>query len=280
VSVIAALLTPFREDGHVDLRALGDHIEVLVAAGIDALMPCGTTGEGPLLDEDEAAQVVGATVRAAAGRVPVMAHAGRLGTEATIRLGRRAVEAGASAVSAVVPYYYPLAQDRIVEHYRGVVKALPEVPVFAYTIPARTVNDLEPASLAELAGDGLAGLKDSTGSVERHFEYLAIARQQSSSGRNFAVFAGSEGLFVDSVEHGSAGAVSALANLRPDLVVQMRRALVEGNSARARALQDECRAERGRVMDPGGVPALKRAVAESLRSKGIDYPPHVRAPLG
>lgn len=280
VSVIAALLTPFAADGRVDLEALRKHVEVLVAEGCDALMPCGTTGEGPLLDDGEAAAVVSATVHAAAGRVPVLAHAGRPGTEATIRLARRAVEGGAGAISAVVPYYYPLGQDRIVAHYRAVVKALPDVPVFAYTIPARAVNDLEPASLAELAGDGLAGLKDSTGSLERHAEYLAVSRQQAEAGRDLAVYAGSEGLFIDSVERGSAGAVSALANLRPDLVVGMRQAYVDGLPERARALQDECRTVRAATLERGGLPSLKRAVADSLRAKGIDYPPYVRAPLG
>jgi dihydrodipicolinate synthase/N-acetylneuraminate lyase len=94
------------------------------------------------------------------------------------------------------------------------------------------------------------------------------------------VYAGSEGLFVDSVERGSAGAVSALANLRPDLVVGMRQAYVDGLRDRARALQDECRAVRAATLERGGLPSLKRAVADSLRSKGIDYPPYVRAPLG
>lgn len=280
VSVIAAMLTPFGGDGNVDASALRAHVDLLVEEGIDALMPCGTTGEGPLLEDDEVVEIVAATIEVAAGRVRVIAHVGRPATAATIRLARRVVEAGAQATSAVVPYYYPLAQERLIAHYRAVVKAVPEVPVFAYNIPARTVNDLEPSSLAELARDGLAGLKDSTGRMDRHLDYLAVAREQRETGRDVAVYAGSEGLFLDSVGQGSAGAVSALANLRPDLVVGMKRAFVEGREDEARALQKECREVRAQTLDRGGLPALKRAVAEALRSRGVDYPAFLRGPLG
>jgi 4-hydroxy-tetrahydrodipicolinate synthase len=278
-SVIVAMLTPFTRDGRVDASALRAHVGALVEEGVDAVMPCGTTGEGPLLDDDEVIQVVTATLEAAAGRVPVMAHAGRPATQATTRLARRAVEAGAHAVSAVVPYYYPLSQEKLIAHYRAVVKSVPDVPVFAYNIPARTVNDLEPSSLAGLARDGLAGLKDSTGAIDRHLEYLAMAQEQRQAGRELAVYAGSEGLFLDSVLHGSAGAVSALANLRPDLVVRMKWAFVEGREDDARALQEECRAVRAEMLDRGGLPTLKRAVADALRGRGIDYPPYLRGPL-
>lgn len=101
-SVVVALLTPFGEDGAVDLAALREHVAFLLDAGVDAVMPCGTTGEGPLLEEDELAAVVAATVDACAGRVKVLAHVGRASTPATVRLARRAIEAGADGVSAVI----------------------------------------------------------------------------------------------------------------------------------------------------------------------------------
>src|SRR3954469_10470092 len=106
---MVALTTPFAPDGTVDTRALRAHVEWLVAEGADGLMPCGTTGEGALLDDAEVLAVVGATVEAAAGAVPVVAHVGRPGTEATRRLAEGALTLGADAVSAVVPYYFPLA---------------------------------------------------------------------------------------------------------------------------------------------------------------------------
>src|SRR4051794_18227961 len=93
-AVIVALLTPYDETGAPDPGALRAHVDLLVEAGVDALMPCGTTGEGPLLADDEVAAVVRATVAAADGRVPVLAHVGRPGTAPTLALARRAVAHG------------------------------------------------------------------------------------------------------------------------------------------------------------------------------------------
>src|SRR5215210_59514 len=141
-SVVVALLTPFAEDGTIDAGTLREHVAFLLDAGVDALMPCGTTGEGPLLDEDEAAAVVETAVAAADGRVPVLAHVGRTSTGATIRLARRAIGNGAAAVSAVVPYYYDLGDEQVLAHYRALVDAAGTTPALAYNIPARTGNDL------------------------------------------------------------------------------------------------------------------------------------------
>src|SRR6476660_4257034 len=106
-AVIPALLTPYAAGGAVDRDALRAHVGWLVDHGVDGIMPCGTTGETALLADDEVVEVVEAVVAGAGGRVPVIAHVGRPGTDATIELGRRALDAGAAAVSAVVPYYHP-----------------------------------------------------------------------------------------------------------------------------------------------------------------------------
>ena len=103
-AVIPALLTPYDADGAVDRDALRAHVGWLVDQGVDGIMPCGTTGETAFLSDDEVVDVVEAVVAGAAGRVPVIAHVGRPATRPTIDLGRRALDAGAVAVSAVVPY--------------------------------------------------------------------------------------------------------------------------------------------------------------------------------
>src|SRR5918992_1374230 len=100
--VIPALLTPFDADGNLDESALREHVDYVVEAGVDALMPCGTTGEGALLSEDELIDAVRAVVAAASGRVPVLAHVGRPGTTPTLNAARRALDEGAEAVAAVV----------------------------------------------------------------------------------------------------------------------------------------------------------------------------------
>ncbi|HEV8682172.1 MAG TPA: dihydrodipicolinate synthase family protein [Actinomycetota bacterium] len=274
LTFVAALFTPFGEDGGVDREALAGHVRFLFDKGIDAVMPCGTTGEGPLLDDEVVEEVVAATVEAAGGRT-VIAHVGRPGTEATIRLARRAVVAGASAISAVVPYYYSLAPEQTLRHYRSLLEAVPDVPVFAYTIPDRTGNQLERETLEALAHDGLAGLKDSTKSFDRHLEYLAAAK-----GNDLRVLMGSDGMVLEALRAGAAGSVSALANLRPDLLVRLKRAFLEGREEEAERTQKEIAELRSSFSEGPTLSALKRAVAESLAEVGVKYPPMLRAPLG
>lgn len=275
-SVIVALLTPFGANGEVELAALREHVELLVGEGVDGLMPCGTTGEGPLLEADEVAAVTQAVVAGASGGVRVLAHAGRASTRATLSLARMAIEAGADAVSAVVPYYYEVGDDQVLRHYRALLARAGETPVYAYTIPARTGNELSPQALRLLADEGLAGLKDSTKSIERHREYLEV----TAAIDGFDVFMGSDGLLLEALEAGAAGSVSAIANVRPDLLVGLKRAFVEGRNAEAKALQQEIASLRAAVSDGPALAGLKRAAASQLAKHGTSYPTTLRGPLG
>ena len=251
--VVVALTTPFRPDGRLDGEALARHVAWLAAAGVDAVMPCGTTGEGPLLDGDEIEASVEACVAAADGSVQVLAHVGRPSTAETVTLAERGLAAGAAGVSAVVPYFYGLSDAQITGHYRRLLDAVDGAAVYAYTIPARTGNELAVGVLRELVDAGLRGVKDSTKSWERHLEYL---------GTDGEVLVGTDAFVVDSFRAGSAGCVSALANVRPDLLCRAR----DGDD-----VQDEIAAERERVP----FPRLKHAVAERLDG----YPTAYRGPL-
>jgi 4-hydroxy-tetrahydrodipicolinate synthase len=277
-SVIVALLTPFEENGGLDEAALEAHVDYMVAAGVDALMPCGTTGEGPILSDAEVTQTVRATCDAGAGRVPVLAHVGRPGTGATLALARQAVEDGASAVSAVVPYYYPADGDQIRSHYAALVEGLDGTPVYGYTIPERTRNELDPGILGALIADGLAGLKDSTKSIERHREYAAAARD---AGGRFDLFMGSASLVLEAVRAGAAGAVLAVANSHPELCAGLMRACREGREDDAERLQSDLAEVEGEINRDGTIPGLKRRVADRLRERGAaSYGTELRAPLG
>jgi 4-hydroxy-tetrahydrodipicolinate synthase len=266
-TVVVALVTPFRDDGTVDLEVLAEHIEFLVTAGVDSLMPCGTTGEGPLLEDDETATIIAAVVERAGGRASVLAHVGRAATASTVALARRAIANGADAVSAVVPYYYALSDGQVVAHYRALLAAAGDIPALAYTIPERTGNNLSPDVAAALADEGLAGVKDSTKSFDRHREYLALARP------GFAVYMGSDGMVLDALRAGAAGCVSALANVRPDLLVRLRDAVAAGWDDEAAALQAELSSLRQEARGPAGV---KR----SLAARVDGYPAALRGPLG
>jgi 4-hydroxy-tetrahydrodipicolinate synthase len=275
-AVIPALLTPFRADGAVDADALRAHVGWLIDHRVDGLMPCGTTGETALLSDDEVIEVVEATVAAADGRVPVIAHVGRPGTMPTIELGRRALDAGAAAVSAVVPYYHPLERDLILDHYRALMDALGSDRVLAYCIPSHSNNVLDPRGLATLAHEGLAGFKDSTLDAGDHDAYVAAL---SEIGRDdFLLLVGLGAIFARSLRAGSAGAVLGVANVHPDLCVALRDAVRDGRDDEAERLQVKlARAED----DAMPFQELKRATAERLRrDAGIEYGPLMRAPLG
>ena len=217
-------------------------------------MPCGTTGEGPLLEDDEVAQWTAATVAAAAERVSVLAHVGRPSTQATAALARRALADGVAGVSAVVPYYYALDDQQLLKHYRALIEAADGARSYAYTIPARTGNELAPGLARRLGAEGLSGIKDSTKSWELHTEYLEVGVE---------VLIGTDALVVDSFRAGSAGCVSALANVRPDLLCRAR----DGED-----VQEEISALRAELP----FPKLKAALAKRLPG----YPTVYRAPLG
>ena len=152
-AVLPALLTPFDDDGEVDTSALRDHVGFVIDAGVQGIMPCGTTGETALLEPEETLSVVRTVVEAAAGRVPVIAHVGRPSTRATARLIAAAVDAGAAGVSAIVPYYYAFGEREIVAHFRALLRAAGDTPLYAYTFPARTGNAFSPEAFGALVVD-------------------------------------------------------------------------------------------------------------------------------
>jgi dihydrodipicolinate synthase/N-acetylneuraminate lyase len=267
-NVIVALLTPYSRDGRVDEGALREHVTWLTRAGVDGFMVAGTTGEGPLLEEQEVVDAVATVVEAAAPPAVVLAHIGRPATGATLRLAARALHAGADGVAAVVPYYYAIGDQAQVAHFRALlVEVNGRVPVWAYTIPARTGNQLSVHAVSTLGGDGLAGVKDSSKSFSQHQAYL---------GTGLPILMGSDGMVLQALEAGATGCVSAIANLRPELLVGLTRAIAEGTSDTAHRLQDEILRLRSELSGPSTLAKLKRLVQDQIPG----YESVVRAPLG
>jgi 4-hydroxy-tetrahydrodipicolinate synthase len=192
-------------------------------------------------------------VAAAAGRVRVLAHVGRASTPATVALARDALAAGADAVSAVVPYYYTYGADEIVRHFRTLIEACAGSDVYAYTIPARDGNDLSVGAVRTLGEAGLRGVKDSTKSFERLLEYLDCGVD---------VLVGTDAFVRDAFAAGAAGCVSALANVRPDLLCALR----DGEDTHEEVIEFRSRLPFAR---------LKEALAERLPA----YPTAYRPPL-
>jgi 4-hydroxy-tetrahydrodipicolinate synthase len=271
-AIVVALLTPFRADGAIDRETLGAHVDWLAGEGVDGFLVGGTTSEGPLLSADELTESVETTLRANAGRARVIAQVGAPGTAETVRRLAAATAAGVDAAAAVGPYYYHLTQQQLLAHYRALLGAAGPTPLLAYNIPSRTVNDLLPPMIATLRQEGLAGIKDSTKSLERLVEYLGSA----PSPDGFEVFAGSDSLAGPARDAGAHGIVSAIANVNPELLRAVRDA---GDADSLERAQHALGERRGEIQRDGSLATLKAAVAERLVADGIRYPTAMRAPL-
>jgi 4-hydroxy-tetrahydrodipicolinate synthase len=273
--IIVPIVTPYDAGGDVDTRALAAHAAMLAEAGVDGFFVAGTNGEGPLLTDDEVVRATTA-VAGAAGGLRVIPQAGRPSTEATRMLTQRVIAAGADAVAVVTPYFFTLTPETTIDHYRSVLEISGGVPVYGYAIPAYARNDLPPEIAATLAADGLAGVKDSTKSVDRHRAYVAIRRD--APGGRFDTFVGDDALTLTALELDSSGAVPALANVRPDLFVDLVAAARRGDAEHAAEVQREIdrvrRATRGE-----GIASLKHAVSRLMGGRGVDYGGAARGPL-
>jgi len=270
VKLLAAITTPFAADGSLDLDAFGAHVAWLEEAGLDGVFVAGTTGEGVLLDDAEVEALV---VRAGESGLRVIAQVGRVSTRATVALARRALAAGADAVAAYVPWFYPITEAQAREHFLALLDAAGDAPAYLYNIPPRTVNDLSPALAGELARAGFAGMKDSTGDFERHQAYLEAVR-----GQPFELYTGTEPLLVPSMRAGAAGTINGLANCRPELFTGIRDALAAG--AGVEPLHEEA----GRLKDEvtsefSSVAEIKRRVRSRMAERGVDYPAAMRPPF-
>lgn len=257
-----ALLTPFTSSGEVAFDALEAHVDFLLGEGVTSLMPCGTTGEGMLLEPVEIRRIIACITRLAGRRARVIAHVGRASTRETIALAHVALAEGAAAVSAVVPFYYAYGDVQVRRHYLALLEAV-SAPVYAYTIPDRTGNALAPAVVRDLAAAGLAGVKDSTKSLALHRAYLACG---------IDVLMGSDALVLEALRLGAAGAVSAIANVEPQLLLD----IAADDDEAAAAAQARVVAMRERTRESTySMVALKRELAARVPG----YPPHVRLPL-
>lgn len=270
--ILAPLVTPYAADGSVDTRSLAAHASALAEEGIDGFFVCGTNGEGPLLTDDEIVAATRAIATAVPGR-EVIPQVGRISTHASQTLLARCVDAGATAVAVVTPYYYALSEDALCAHYETLIRASGDTPLHAYAIPAYARNDLVPRVVAHLAERGLAGIKDSTKSLDRHRAYTQIMGR----GR-FRTFVGSDDLVLAACKLGSSGAIPAIANVRPDLLAKLVAAAVSGDDSTAARLQHDVTAARASLRD-GGLGALKAAVAAFMAARGAWYSEAVRSPL-
>lgn len=230
---IPALVTPFRA-GAFDEAAYRDLIEWQIAEGSSALVPCGTTGESATLSFEEHFAVVRVCVDQAKGRVPIIAGCGSNDTQVAIRNTQEAKAAGADAGLLVPPYYNRPNQEGIYQHFKAIAEAC-DLPLVLYNVPARTVTDIQPETVARIVADipSVVGIKDATGDLAR------VSRHRASSGADFCQLSGNDDLGLAFMAMGGRGCISVSANVAPRLCADFYAAALAGDYARALELQDK-----------------------------------------
>ncbi|MDR0622160.1 MAG: 4-hydroxy-tetrahydrodipicolinate synthase [Deltaproteobacteria bacterium] len=226
--VVPALVTPFTEQG-VDYPALRAHLDWLIESGIHSVVACGTTGESPTLTHDEHNQVVAETVKAATGRIPVIAGTGSNSTAEAVAMSVHAKEVGADGLLLVSPYYNRPTQDGLYRHFVTVAEKA-QLPVILYNIPSRTGVNILPDTMAKLAAHELiVGVKEATGDLNQMIRTIELC------GPDFLVTSGDDGLALPLWSVGGGGVISVAANIIPGPLVKLWASWEAGQIDAARA---------------------------------------------
>src|SRR5579883_916089 len=226
-----ALVTPFRIDGSLDEATLRRLVRRQIDAGIDFLVPCGTTGESPTLTRDEHLRVVEIAVEEAKGKTPVLAGAGGYNTHEVIELARECERLGANGILSVTPYYNKPTQEGLYQHYYSIANAVP-LPIIVYSVQSRTGVNVEPATLARLAEiDNIVGVKEASGNIAQMAEIATRVPQR------FAILSGDDAITIPLISLGGRGIISVASNQIPHVMTEIARFANEGDFARARELQ-------------------------------------------
>ena len=227
-----ALVTPFK-DGALDIETLKTLVEWHISEGSHGLVPVGTTGESPTLTHEEHEVVVEEVVRAVAGRIPVIAGAGSNNTVESIRFMRHAEKVGADAALVVTPYYNKPTQRGLIAHYTALHDCC-SLPIFIYNIPGRSVVDMLPDTMGELAKlPRIIGVKDATADMVR------VSDQRRTCGAEFLQFSAEDPSALGFNAHGGIGCISVTANVAPKLCAEFQEATLSGDFAKGLEYQDK-----------------------------------------
>lgn len=250
-----ALVTPFK-DGAVDIDTLKSLVDWHIEQGSHGLVPVGTTGESPTLTHEEHEMVVSEVVKAAAGRVPVIAGAGSNNTAEALRFMAHAKEVGATAALVVTPYYNKPTQAGLIAHFKTLHDAC-ELPIVIYNIPGRSVVDMSPQTMGELAKlPRIIGVKDATGDLAR------VCEQRITCGADFLQISGEDATAHGFNAQGGIGCISVTANAAPKLCAELQNACLAGDYATALNLQDKLMPLHQAIFTEPGLVGAKYAMSQ------------------
>ncbi|PYU27457.1 MAG: 4-hydroxy-tetrahydrodipicolinate synthase [Acidobacteria bacterium] len=226
-----ALVTPFRRDFALDEPALHRLVRRQIDAGIDFLVPCGTTGENPTLGRHEQLRVVEITLDEAAGRVPVLAGAGGYNTAEVMALAKELESMGVDGILSVTPYYNKPTPEGLYQHYKAIASAI-SLPVIVYSVPRRTATNVDTAMLKRLAElDNIVGIKEASGDISQ------VASMLSHLPEDFVVLSGDDALALPIIALGGKGLISVVSNEIPAEMTELIRHCLDNNFEHARRLQ-------------------------------------------
>ena len=264
---LTAIVTPFKS-GRVDFDALAKLVDWQIEQGVDGIVSVGTTGESATLDVEEHVAVIAATVKAARGRVPVVAGAGGNATSEALALTKASEDAGADALLHVTPYYNRPSQEGLFRHFEAVAKAT-KLPVVLYNVPSRTACDMTTDTVVRLCSiANIVAIKDATGNLVRGAELIAKV------GERMAVLSGDDGTAFPLYALGAKGVISVVSNIAPRDMAEMWDAVKAGDWTLAKRVHYKLRVLMQMLFaEPS--PAPTKAALALLQRSGAD----VRLPL-
>ncbi len=230
--VYTAVVTPFHQDGSVDLEAYREIVEDQLQMGLDGIVPCGTTGEAATLSPEEHLSVVKACVEQVAGRVPVVAGAGANWTQKAVEMTRAIKELGVDGALQVTPWYNKPTQEGHYRHFMACAEV--GLPVMLYNVPGRTGADLLPATVKRLIDDSpnICAIKEATGSAQRAEAILTLTQDRE----DFSILSGEDSFILGLLALGGHGVVSVVSHLCAKEIVHMFKAFESGDLQTAQAL--------------------------------------------
>lgn len=255
-----AIVTPFTKDNKINYDKLAELLEFQIANKTDAIIICGTTGEGSTLDHEEHSNAIKFTVDVVNKRIPVIAGTGSNDTNYAVKLSNEAEKAGVDALLSVTPYYNKTSQRGLIQHFNYIADRV-SVPIILYNVPSRTGVNIAPETYLELSKhERIVGTKEANGDIS------SVARTIALCGEDFSVYSGNDDQVTALMSLGGKGSISVLSNILPEVAHNIPAFYLEGKTAESRKLQldyiDLCH---DLFMDVNPIP-----VKEAMNMMGMD----------
>lgn len=227
---LVAMITPFTESDKIDEKGIKELVEFHIHNGTNGIVPCGTTGESPTLSHEEHQRVVEVTIKAVAGRVPVIAGTGSNCTRETLDLTSQAKKAGADGALVITPYYNKPTQKGLYLHFKKIAEEV-DIPIIIYNVPSRTGVNMLPETLAELAElKNIVGVKEASGNLDQMIQIIELC------GDKITLLSGDDKLLLPLLSIGGKGVISVVANIIPRDVSNMVSEFEKGNYQKAKEI--------------------------------------------